>query len=125
MASVACSRRAAHRVSSPRSRTNSIATAATSVKAARWCRKAKRTVMGALRVGRNIAVESRSGAVAWGRVAIAPFPLPAHRTGRADFPHPALQPTSHEGMRRVATLRPPAEPEDLSVVEDALGRELP
>src|SRR5689334_8632976 len=30
-------------------------------------------------------VESRSGAVA-----DAPFPLPAHRTGRADFRHPAL-----------------------------------
>ena len=23
-------------------------------------------------------------------MAEAPFPLPAHRTGRADFPHPAL-----------------------------------
>src|SRR5919112_5436980 len=32
-----------------------------------------------------IAVESRSGAVA-----AAPFPLPAHRTGQAVFPHPAL-----------------------------------
>jgi hypothetical protein len=30
-------------------------------------------------------VESRSDAVA-----DAPFPLPAHRTGRAVFPHPAL-----------------------------------
>ena len=30
-------------------------------------------------------VESRNDAVA-----DAPFPLPAHRTGRADFPHPAL-----------------------------------
>src|SRR5262249_29300227 len=30
-------------------------------------------------------VESRSGAVA-----DAPFPLPAHRTGRADLRHPAL-----------------------------------
>jgi hypothetical protein len=33
----------------------------------------------------NIIVESRSGAVA-----NAPFPLPAHRTGRAVFRHPAL-----------------------------------
>src|SRR5450432_4057840 len=31
-------------------------------------------------------VESKRGAVA----RIAPFPRPAHRTGRADFPHPAL-----------------------------------
>ena len=30
-------------------------------------------------------VESRGGAVTE-----SPFPLPAHRTGRADFPHPAL-----------------------------------
>src|SRR6185312_578502 len=31
-------------------------------------------------------VESRRGAVTQG----VPFPRPAHRTGRADFPHPAL-----------------------------------
>jgi hypothetical protein len=30
---------------------------------------------------------------------IAPFPLPAHRTGRADFPHPALRLDSREGSR--------------------------
>ena len=50
-------------------------------------------------------VESRCGAVALGRAClfaapfvwrclsgstVAPFPHPAHRTGRADFPHPAL-----------------------------------
>src|SRR5450631_3704896 len=50
-------------------------------------------------------VESRCGAVAVGRTylfaapfvwrclsgsTMAPFPHPAHRTGRADFPHPAL-----------------------------------
>ncbi len=35
------------------------------------------------------------------RLAVAPFPLPAHRTGRADFWHPALRlgrqkaPTQH------------------------------
>ena len=37
-------------------------------------------------------------------MADAPFPLPAHRTGRADFPHPALGqgPTAdaHEKRRR-------------------------
>jgi hypothetical protein len=32
-------------------------------------------------------VESRSGAVA---TDAAPFPFPAHQTGRADFPHPAF-----------------------------------
>ena len=31
---------------------------------------------------------------------IAPFLLPAHRTGRAGFPHPALGRVSREGMRR-------------------------
>jgi hypothetical protein len=61
--------------------------------------------------------------VTWGPLAIVPFPLPAHRTGRADFPHPALQAISHEGMQRAATL--PAGLEDLAVLEDVPGRELP
>src|SRR5215203_861231 len=47
-----------------------------------------------------VGVESRRGAVTWGHAAIAPFPLPAHRTGRADFPHPALRPASSQGPRR-------------------------
>ena len=34
-------------------------------------------------------VETESGAVAWA-IGNAPFPLSAHRTGQADFPHPAL-----------------------------------
>ncbi len=52
-----------------------------------------------------LSVESRCGAVAVGRAylfsapfvwrcltgsTVAPFPHPAHRTGHADFPHPAL-----------------------------------
>ena len=61
-----------------------------------------------------------------GPLAGIPFPLPAHRTGRADFPHPALQPTSREGMQRPTTSRPrPAELEDLAVLEHVLARELP
>jgi hypothetical protein len=36
-------------------------------------------------------VESRMGAVAWGPLAITPFPIPAHQTGRADFRHPAFR----------------------------------
>src|SRR5688500_11181601 len=43
-------------------------------------------------------VESRGGAVA----RIAPFPPPAHRTGRADFPHPALGEGSRFRMRQAA-----------------------
>src|SRR5260370_4446166 len=54
---------------------------------------------------RQPLVESRCGAVAVGRTylfpplssggalsgsTLTPFPHPAHRTGRADFPHPAL-----------------------------------
>src|SRR6202162_1690722 len=50
----------------------------------------------------SVGVESRSGAVTWAHVAIAPFPLPAHRTGRADFPHPALRPASSQGPRRLS-----------------------
>ena len=61
------------------------------------------------------AVESRGGAVALGlglsccrRLSpsagvavrtIAPFPLPAHRTGRADLLHPALRWNSPKGSR--------------------------
>ncbi len=36
--------------------------------------------------------------------AITPFPLPAHRTGRADFRHPALRLASPQGTRRTAKL---------------------
>src|SRR5260370_22123342 len=35
-------------------------------------------------------VESRMGASTDARSA-APFPIPAHQTGRADFPHPAFR----------------------------------
>ena len=38
------------------------------------------------------------------RLAVAPFPLPAHRTGRADFRHPALRLASPQGTRRTAKL---------------------
>jgi hypothetical protein len=30
------------------------------------------------------------GAVVWGRLAITPFPILAHQTGRADLRHPAF-----------------------------------
>ena len=40
------------------------------------------------------------GAVAWGPLAIAPFPTPAHQTGRADFRHPAFRLASQQGTRR-------------------------
>jgi hypothetical protein len=40
------------------------------------------------------------GAVAWGPLAIAPFPIPAHQTGRADFRHPAFRLASPRGTRR-------------------------
>ena len=66
-------------------------------------------------------VEERRGDL--GPLAIVPFPPPAHRTGRADFSHPALQAISHEGMQHTATL--PAELEDLAGLEDVFGRELP
>jgi hypothetical protein len=35
-----------------------------------------------------------------GPMASAPFPIPAHRTGRADFPHPALRLASPRGTRK-------------------------
>src|SRR5690606_17997731 len=38
----------------------------------------------------------------WRGCAKVPFPFPAHRTGRADFRHPALRQTSRESSRRLA-----------------------
>src|SRR5229473_3078231 len=35
-----------------------------------------------------------------GPLAIAPFPIPAHQTGRADFRHPAFRLASPQGTRR-------------------------
>ena len=37
--------------------------------------------------------EGRGGVEAWPK---APFPFPAHQTGRADFPHPAFRQTSRQ-----------------------------
>src|SRR5216683_1548746 len=37
-----------------------------------------------------------------GPLAIAPFPIPAHQTGRADFRHPAFRLASPQGTRRQA-----------------------
>src|SRR5262245_46289921 len=44
-------------------------------------------------------VESRMGAVAWA-FGLAPFPIPAHQTGRADFRRPAFRLASRRGTRR-------------------------
>src|SRR5271168_5263026 len=37
----------------------------------------------------------------------APFPLPAHQTGRAGFPHPAFRLASSRGSRRRAEMDTP------------------
>ena len=57
-----------------------------------------------VRIGSS-GVEERRGDL--GPVAIAPFPLPAHRTGRADFPHPALRLASLQGPRLRLVCREP------------------
>ncbi len=49
-------------------------------------------------------VEERRGGL--GPVGITPFPLPAHQTGRADFPHPASRPASPQSTRRGAKMDP-------------------
>ena len=41
-----------------------------------------------------------------GSMGITPFPLPAHQTGRADFPHPASRPASPQSTRRWAKMDP-------------------
>src|SRR5450432_267955 len=48
-----------------------------------------------VRVGR---VEDGRGSL--GPMANAPFPIPAHQTGRADFRHPAFRLASPQGTRR-------------------------
>ena len=48
--------------------------------------------------------EERRGGL--GPVGITPFPLPAHQTGRADFPHPASRPASPQSTRRGAKMDP-------------------
>src|SRR5262245_27926914 len=53
-----------------------------------------------LRSGQGRAVESRTGAVAWGLRASAPFPIPAHRTVGPDFRSTALRLASPQGTRR-------------------------
>ena len=50
-------------------------------------------------------VDVRKGRVEDGRgslgpMANAPFPIPAHQTGRADFRHPAFRLASPQGIRR-------------------------
>ena len=49
-------------------------------------------------------VEERRGGL--GPMGITPFPLPAHQTGRADFPHPASRPASPQSTRRGAKMDP-------------------
>jgi hypothetical protein len=82
-------------------------------------------------------VESRTGAVALaGRwvigvafalprspTCIAPFPVPAHRTGRAVFRLPALRLASREGIRRAVRYRP-SDAMHPQLAEDPAGWEL-
>ena len=54
---------------------------------------------------RRAACHARFGRVEDGRgslgpMANAPFPIPAHQTGRADFRHPAFRLASPQGIRR-------------------------
>jgi hypothetical protein len=44
------------------------------------------------KLGAKSRVEEGRGDL--GPCGIVPFPFPAHRTGRGDFPHPALRPAS-------------------------------
>ena len=40
-----------------------------------------------------------------GPLAIAPFPIPAHQTGRADFQHPVFRLASPRGTRRGSSVQ--------------------
>ncbi len=50
----------------------------------------------------------------------APFPFPAHQTGRADFPHPAFRPDSSQSNRRRYLAPTPKTPHSQFVVDMVL-----
>jgi len=62
-----------------------------------------------VRVGRGPAAVAESVAARgyWKPRQRRPFPDPAHRTGRAVFPHPALGRVSHRGMRKRPQMKAP------------------
>ena len=62
--------------------------------------------------------------VTFAEKSIAPFPLPAHRTGRDHFGHPALGRISHGGMRSAPTWSS-IQTEHPQFPKDAPGGELP
>ena len=55
------------------------------------------------RLGARRVEDGRGGL---GHVGIAPFPVPAHQTGRADLPHPAFRLASPQGTRHGAKMNP-------------------
>jgi hypothetical protein len=48
----------------------------------------------------SVAGRVEGGPGSLGPLAIAPFPIPAHQTGRADLRHPAFRLASPRGTRR-------------------------
>ncbi len=67
-------------------------------------------------------VEKRRGGL--GPVGITPFPLPAHQTGRADFPHPASRPASPQSTRRWAKMDPTSSDHTELPERDRIGETL-
>jgi hypothetical protein len=70
----------------------------------------------------NRRVEDERGSIA------APFPVPAHQTGRAELPHPAFRLDSPQGTRRSAFLTglgksTPSSPNTFSEGQRRLPRE--
>lgn len=63
---------------------------------------------GAVMLGSLSAVAAPFGQRCLNRGTVTPFPHPAHRTGHADFPHPALGQDS--GVRPRKALRQPRQP---------------
>ena len=67
-------------------------------------------------------VEERRGGL--GPMGITPFPLPAHQTGRADFPHPASRPASPQSTRRWAKMDPTSSDHTELPERDRIGETL-
>ena len=55
--------------------------------------------------GRGLFGKVEDGRGSSGPLAIAPFPIPVHQTGRADFRHPAFRLASPRGTRRGSSVQ--------------------
>src|ERR1700720_2732486 len=73
-----------------------------------------------MRISRFSVGRVEDGRGRLGPMAIAPFPIPAHRTGLAELPHPALRLASLRGTRR-GIQRQAFEAQETTFIDDLTG----